>query len=357
MARRGWGEGSICDRTVRRRLKDGTVAEYVYHRAIVPGGPGGRRLEYQSRSEKRARAWLREQLGRRERGLPAQGRNSVTLGAYAVDWLRHTSARVRPATTEFYRASLRHLEPLAAQPIASLTPARVRELVTENTDAGRSSRTVRGIVQTLSLVLRQAHEDGLVDRNVAAMIRLPKLEQAQRSHFTAEQVRRFLDAARTDVLYSLYAVALGTGLRRGELLALTWREIDLGAADVVVRRGKTAAAARRVPLPEFAAVALAGVVHGTGRIWPYRPEYVTRHFQALCRAAGVPVLTFHELRHTWFTLMAEAGVSEEVRQWLGGHEDRQMTRHYSHESQALMRAAADRLSGTIAGTSPAAVTA
>ena len=66
MARRGWGEGSICKRVVRRRLADGTIREYVYTRAIVPGGAFGRRREKLSRNEREARAWLKRNLERHE---------------------------------------------------------------------------------------------------------------------------------------------------------------------------------------------------------------------------------------------------------------------------------------------------
>lgn len=181
-----------------------------------------------------------------------------------------------------------------------------------------------------------------------ALVKLPPLDTKPPQHFTAEQARRFLDAAQGDTLGPLYAMALGTGLRRGELLALGWKDIAADRGSLNVRQAKSRAGVRTVPIPAFAALALDAVPRRPGRIWPYRPEYVTRHFHRLTDQAGLPRMTFHSLRHTAATLMAEQGVSEEVRRWILGHSAVEMTRHYSHESAALMRDAVERLGRAVA---------
>ena len=341
MARREYGTGSICKRTVARN-----GAEYVYWRAIIPAGTHGRRIEKQSRSRRKLEIWLKANAG----GPVPEGA-SVTLGVYAVDWLRDTSLTVKPATTEFYRHSLRHLEDVSELPIAALTPAHVRELIAQKTEAGLSPRTVRGVVQTLADVLGRAQRDGIVERNVARLVKLPRPEPKVPRHFTAAQARRFLDAAKEDELGALYATALGTGLRRGELLALTWRDVHLRELRVDVRSGKTRSATRQVPLPEFAALALAALPRGTGPIWQVRPEYVSKHFGELCRRAGVPALNLHELRHTAASLMLDAGVDPLVIQQVLGHSRVTMTAHYARSGDALRRDAVDRLAGQIAGHS------
>ena len=343
MARRGWGEGSLCRRVVRRGDR-----EYVYWRAILPGGPFGSRREFQNRSERVTRAWLRNNIARLDRGLPIGGER-VTIGAYAVDWLKDTSLTVRPATVDFYRAALRHLDGLADVPVAALTTAHVRGLIKAASEKGLSSRTTRGIVQTLNLVLRRAQADGITERNVASLVRLPKLEQEDPRHFTAEQARRFLDAARDEPIGSLYAIALYTGLRRGELLALTWRDVDLDGGTVAVRRSKTAAGLRSVPLPAPAISALRRHDRGPGPIWPYSPEYVSRRFKELCEKAGVPALTMHSTRHTAASLMLDAGVDPLTIQAILGHTRVSMTSHYARSGDELRRDAVERLGGTIAG--------
>lgn len=334
MARREWASGSLCRRTVTRKGKT-----YRYWRGILPASVDPRRPEFQSRDRRKVEAWL-------DRGFSLE-RERVTVGAYAIDWLQDTARTVKPSTAEFYRHQLRHLEPIADMPLDALTPAHVRALIAASAEH-HATRTTRGIVQTLAQMLKRAQEDGHVERNVAALVRLPKLDTKPARHFTAAEARRFLHVASDDDLGSLYAVALGTGLRRGELLALSWADVDLAANTVRIRRSKTSAGVRLVPLAGFARMALADLPKRPGPIWPYRPEYVTRHFQELCRQAGVPVIRFHDLRHTAATLMAEAGVPEETRKWILGHTNVAMTRHYSHESERLMREAVEALGREIA---------
>ncbi len=345
MARRGWREGSICRRTVTRGERT-----YHYFRAIVSLGsdPSGRRirLSHQTRTERDARAWLKTTLGRTDRGLPVRG-DSVTVGDYAVDWLRDTALTVRPATADFYRYALVHAASIRDVQLSALTPAHVRGLIASMAAKGEAP-TARRTVQTLSMMLKRALEDGLVDRNVAALVRLPKLEPKEPEHFTAEQARRFLEVAEDDPLGSLYAVALGTGLRRGELLALTWRDADPVLGVIRVRHSKTQSGVRTVPLPAFAAVALADCDRHPGPIWPVSPSHASRHFQELCRKAGVPVLTMHSTRHTAASLMLDAGVEPLVIQQLIGHTRVSMTAHYARSSEARRRDAAEALGATMA---------
>ena len=350
LVRRGWGEGTVCKRVVRRVLKDGTVREYVYTRTAVSLGTdaSGRRIrkEIQNRSEKAARALLKQEIARADRGL-APG-TSVTVHAYAQGWLDHKANEgLKPSTLDFYRAALLHFDAIDSLPVSALSPAHVRDLIDKRTAEGYASRTIRGVVQTLNLVLRQAMADGLVERNVAALVRLPQLVSKEPQHFTAEQVRRFLDVAKEDELGSLYGVALGTGLRRGELLALTWRDIDLDKGLARVRRAKTAAGVREVPLAPFALAALAGLPQTPGPIWPVSPSYVSKHFQELCRKAGVPVLTMHSTRHTAASLMLDAGVDPLVIQQIIGHTRVSMTGHYARSGEALQRDAVERLGRAI----------
>lgn len=344
MARRGWREGTICRKTVSRGDRS-----YTYWRVAIPMGtdPSGRRLrkEFQCRSEREARARLKDALGR---GRQPSGL-SVTVGAYAVGWLRDTANTVKPSTAAFYAAQLNHAEAFRNLPLTALTPQHVRDLIAAKTAEGLASRSVRGIVQTLRLVLAQALSDGLVERNVAALVRLPKLEQAAPRHFTAAQARRFLEVAQDDELGSLYAVALATGLRRGELLALTWRDVGTGCDSVVVRRGKTSAASRTIPVAPFAAVALGRMGRHPGPIWPVRPEAVSRRFRELCVKAGVPVLTMHSTRHTAASLMLDAGVDPLTIQAILGHTSVSMTGHYARGGDELRRAAVEALGGTLAG--------
>lgn len=343
MARRGWAEGSIYRHGDRWRVS-----------VSLGSDPFGRRIrrEWQVRSEAAAKARLAEVQRRLTAGLPA-AESRVTLAVYAQDWLAAVTPTVRPSTAAFYRTLAEvHLAPLAHLPLAHVGPADVRRLVADELAAGYSPRTVRGTLDVLRMICKQAVGDGIVARNVAELVRPPKLEQREPAHFTAAQARRFLDVARTDELGSFFAVALGTGLRRGELLELTWRDVgrDAGHGDAVsvtVRRGKTASAARLVPLPPFATEALGQLERRPGPIWPVSPWVVSRRMTQLCERAGLPRLGLHGLRHSTASLLYAEGVPEFVIQSILGHSRVGMTRHYTHVEIEQQRAAMERLGRAI----------
>lgn len=200
MARREWGSGSFF------RLKNGRWRVSV---SLGSDAFGKRqRKEWQVRSEAAAKAKLRDAQRRLSGGLPVE-ESRVTLGVYAQDWLSSVRQSVRPSTAAFYRTLAEvHLEDLGHLPVSKVSPADIRRIITDRLEAGYSPRTVRGIVDVLRMILKQALVDGIVQRNVAELVQRPKLEQAEPKHFTADEARRFLEVAKDDRLGSLFIVAL-----------------------------------------------------------------------------------------------------------------------------------------------------
>jgi integrase len=341
--RREWASGSIYQHGDRWRVSV-SLGSDAFGKRI--------RKEWQVRSEASAKRKLREVQARLRGGLPAE-ESRITVSAYAHEWLVGVKPTVKPSTYSFYRTlSEIHLDEIAHLPLAHLSPQDIRRLIAKRLDEGYATRTVRGILDVLRMILKQAVNDGILTRNVAELVTPPKLEQADPIHFTAEQARRFLEVAQRDELGSIYAVALGTGLRRGELLALTWRDVesDDGNGSGVwlnVRRSKTASGVRRVTLPAFAAAALASRPRTPGPIWPVRPELVTRRMAALCRQAGLPRLTFHQLRHTTASLLLDEGIDPLTIQAILGHSRVSMTSHYARAGDERRREAVERLGRAI----------
>ncbi|HET7128958.1 MAG TPA: site-specific integrase [Gaiellaceae bacterium] len=338
--RREWGTGSIFP----------TAKGYWRVSIPLPSDPFGhrRRKEWQFREEAAARRWLDKVQRRLDRGLePEESR--VTVAEYAPEWL--ASLQVKDSTKAMYGSLVRNqLGWLGDVRLTRLMPQDIRALLAEREREGYSGRTRRGILDVLRMMLRMAEGDGIVEKNVAELVDPPAVNAKEPIHFTAEQARKFLEAAKDDNLYSLYAVALATGLRRGELLALTWRDCDLdGTGTIIVRSGKTAAAARRVPLAAFAVVALRSSRRHPGRIWPYDPSYVTRHVKVICRRAGVPQLTFHQLRSSAASILLAEGVSMDVIRQILGHTRVSMTAHYARVEDEMKREAVERLGKAVAG--------
>lgn len=301
-----------------------------------------------------------------------------------------------------YSQKLRlHVVPhLGHVPLQRLTTAHIdglyRQLEREGRadgNGGLSPRTVRYIHTILRKALAAAVYDGLLASNPADRAKPPTARQAlppEMQTWSAEQIRRFLDSQREDRLYALWVVYATTGMRRGEALGLRWSDIDLDSArvsivravsrvDNVVRveRPKTGRprvvdldvttvavlkahrvrqAAERLRLgPRWSDQDLVFPHDGnklgpTGSAGGYlNPEHVWRMLrtrqQAYNRAASeeevLPLISVHELRHSWATLAMQGGVHVKVVQERLGHSTVAVTLGtYSHVSSTMQRDAA-----------------
>ena len=177
-----------------------------------------------------------------------------------AEWLETwvSGLRIAPSTKAAYRSNIRsHITPyIGAVPLASLTSARLTALYSELETSGRrdhkgertweplSARTVRGVAMILGAALGAALDDEapLLARNPAVKARPPTAREAdakapEMHPWDARQLRRFLDWARENSrVYAAWYVAAYTGVSRGELLALRWRDIDLDAGTISIRR-------------------------------------------------------------------------------------------------------------------------
>lgn len=268
----------------------------------------------------------------------------MTVAAYVDEWLVAVKPSVRASTYAFYETLARlHLDDIRHLPLKALEPGDIRRLIAKRLDEGYASRTVRGVVDVVRMMLRQAMGDGLVSRNVAELVQLPKLEQREPFHYSVEQAWQFLDAIADDSLHSLFLTAFGTGLRRSELLALTWRDVDLDAGVLYVRRSKTAAGVRAIPLGSFVVEELQGLQRRPGPIWPVTQWYVSARLPALAQRVGLPRLRFHEIRHSTASILLDAGVPIELIRQILGQTRVAMTAHYARADIEVKRAALENV--------------
>jgi integrase len=177
------------------------------------------------------------------------------------------------------------------------------------------------------MILGRAHAAGRVKRNVARLVDIPTYERAPIHPPTADDVRRIMRAVAGTPDEAAYALAIGTGMRQGELLALRWRDVDLdarvahltasiGYGSTTRGRMKTRASKRPVPLAPFVVDALRRVGPGdpdafisatrTGR--PLHARNLLRRFRATTVELGLPAYRWHDFRHYAATAMIAAGV-------------------------------------------------
>ena len=201
--------------------------------------------------------------------------------------------------------------------------------------------------------------------------------------WSAEQVRAFLEATKDDRLYALWRLFCLTGMRRGEALGVKWDDIDFAAGCLSVRRSliplgseviisepKTARGRRSIALDadtievlKAQAARQLGEQAAGGQSWidsgylctkedgrPYHPEVVSRYFRAAVKAAGLPAISPHVLRHTHATLALQAGIHPKVVSERLGHANIAITLDtYSHAIPAMQEEAAARIADLISG--------
>jgi integrase len=269
--------------------------------------------------------------------------------------------------------------------LKNLTPAHVRSLYGEKSRSGLSAATVKKMHVVLHRALAQAVTDGLVPRNAAHGVRTPRVggPGVEIKPLDAEECAAFLRAACGERLEALYVLALHCGLREGELLALRWGDVDLGAAKpaLLVRRtltrgeegrgwvvgGSTKSGnGRRVRLTRRAVAALkdhrkrqleermrlAGLWQNEGLVFPnetgslFNPSNLrNRSFKRLKARSGVREdLRFHDLRHTCATMLLGEGVNAKVVSEMLGHASITITLNtYSHVLPDMQDSAVDAM--------------
>jgi len=308
---------------------------------------------------------------------------SPTLRAFLEDWLESIVHSVRPRTWTRYSEYVRlHVVPtLGNRTLGDLTPKDIQTLYSQKIGQGLSPRSVLHLHRVVHRALAHAHRWGLVDANQADLVEPPRPEPREMKALSPGEARRVLVAASGDRFEALYAMAITTGMRQGELLGLRWRDVDLdgrsvrvtGSLQYIPGRGlrvsspKTARSRRNVLISEVAAAALfehqrrqeLERAESTGwedndLVFPNRrgrPIYATnlldRSFSQLLQRAGVPRVRFHDLRHTAATLLLGQGVHPKVVSEMLGHTNTSITLDlYSHATPTMQREVAgafDRL--------------
>ena len=363
MTRRSAGEGML-----RQRPNGSWEARYV--------AADGRKRSVYRKTKREATDALRDALGQADVGvLPVDRR--LTTAQYLEDWLEHHARpNVRHGTFVSYAAMVnRYLVPrLGRVPLAKLQPEHVSAMLRDLRDEGTlSPTTVRYAYKVLRIALGRAVKLGHVHRNVCTLIDPPRAPKVELQPMSADDVRHFLASVEGDRLEALYRLAIATGLRQGELLALRWRDVDLEAEVLEVRHTldrrthelaepKTANARRSVAIDEGTVALLRAhkasqrlvrlgddycFTTATGR--PLDPRNVLRSFHAALTAASLPRQPFHHLRHAFATLMIEEGVELAVISKVLGHADLGTTANlYGHLTPRIARQTSERMGAVLA---------
>ncbi len=311
--------------------------------------------------------------------------SKTTLAEYLEKWLTdYVWPNLAPRTAEIYEhICRRHIIPsLGNITVTQLKPEHIQSYCSTKLSSGRcdgkgalSSKTVRHHYVTLHDALEHAVKWGLLSRNVADAVDPPRCQRPQWRILSEHDINTLLEAAKQTPYYVLFYQALFTGMRRSELLALRWCDIDLllcqihitrtlhhlRTGEVVIRAPKSAKGRRMVALSPSAALilqeyrdkqeiqrAMLGMpledhdlvfsdLNGKSLL----PDTVTHAWIKLVRRIGLRGVRLHDARHSHASLMLKQGVHPKIVQERLGHASIQITLDtYSHVAPGLQEAAA-----------------
>jgi integrase len=300
-----------------------------------------------------AEEWLRSRLDDARRGtLPGMVRSGATFADAAAEFLRYCEQdrSCKPSTLRDYRSSFKaHLLPVFGdQPLESITSAAIDAWRTSLT--GLSRRTKNKLLVVLHGVFGRAQRVWALPMNpVDGIERYRQRSSGDIDVFSPEEVMALVRAASSPQDAAIFLVAAFTGLRRGELLALRWRDIDFTGSVIRVRASYAggqlttpkSGKVRAVPMAPDVATALASL--GQRPNWTADDDLVfpgtagdhldgsalRRRYGAALVRAGLRPLRFHDLRHTFGTRMIAKADIRRVQEWMG-HADVQTTMRYLH---------------------------
>jgi integrase len=335
-------------------------------------------------TKKDAEKRLSELLSQLDNGVYVKPGKS-TLADFLKLWLRdYAKPNLSPRGFERYESIVRvHLTPsLGNTSLVKLRPEHLQKYYTDKLTSGLSARTVRYHHVVLHIALKTAVKWGLLSRNVADAVDPPRIRNTEINTWDEDDIIRFLNTAKDTPYYALFHTALFTGMRRSELLALRWQDIDFIYGHISVSRSlhhlndgsyvftqpKSAKSQRIIALSPSAIIALKehrekqklekivqGISlsdydlvfsHPDGK--PLRPNTVSRAWATLAARAGLRVIRLHDARHSHASLMLKQGTHPKIVQERLGHSTISITLDtYSHVVPGLQEAAANRFDEAI----------
>jgi len=302
-----------------------------------------------------------------------------TVGEFIEQWLRdYAKPNLSPTTYLGYKNiySSGIAPALGNMPLKDLRPDHIQEYMRAKLSTGASNTTVRHHLTFLHSVLEKAVKWQLLTRNPVDAINMPKIVKHEMKILDRQQAERIFMEVKNTLYYPIYKVALYTGIRQSELLALQWKDVDLDMAELSISKGshrlaggkyvitppKTAKSKRKIALSPDTCIVLRqhlnnqkdqcsklGVEFTNDRLLfcefdgkPIKPNTVSQYWIRLLKRLNYPSIRFHDIRHTMASWMLIQGVNPKIVQERLGHASISTTLDiYSHVTPGMQRQAAD----------------
>jgi integrase len=371
-----------------RKLKSGSW-ELRYE--LPKGADGKRQLRsktVQVKTQGEAKKQLRDILTKIDTGLYIEP-TKQTVGEYLEDWLTRIKGKVTSKTHEGYAMLVRNqIAPrLGEIKLDKLKPTEILDFQNDLLESGRvdgkgglSPRRVLHVHRCLSTALKAAVAWEILPRNPCDRVDEPKVEDRDMDPLSVEETARLLRAAEGTNIWLQTLVAAGTSMRRGEILGLQWRDLDLEKGRATVRHSLEQIVGsinfkrpkngriRVIELPAFVIEALVrhkgeqaahrlqygpgyqdlGLVFAREDGTPLRPDRFSAAFGEFIQKNNLPHVRFHDLRHSSISQLLDSGMSISTVQRRAGHTQASTTVNlYGHRMRGADQAAAQHMDDTI----------
>jgi integrase len=287
---------------------------------------------------------------------------------YLEDWLNSVSARNSAATLERYKNTkslfVKCLGGRSQKPVTSLSPKDIEEFLNSRLKSGVAPKTAIVDLKTLNTAFRRAETYGIILKNPVSAVRPPKAECSERDVFTNEEVQKLLNAAPTPEWQTLIMLGYFLGARLRDCVRMKWENVLPEEGVIVYEQQKTG---KKVVVPmHFHVIEHLNHLMQFGTQGFLCPKLATKgpggkhglseSFKRIVRKAGIDPMvvqgkgmrnftkrTFHSLRHSFNSALANAGVAEEIRMKLTGHSSKVMNTQYTHLQLATLKNAVTAL--------------
>lgn len=342
-----------------------------------------KRITKYFKTRQEAQEWLAKVQHEQNAGLFVKP-SKITVGEWAARYLEtYVKPKVRPTSYSNYHDAMRlHINPAIGHiPLQSLKTHMIQDFYNREAET-LSAWMIHRIHQVLNGALKQAVRERLIPTNPAEYTVRPSIKRKEMAVLSPEEVDRYLETARNDRLYPAFLLELTTGLRRGELLALTWDCINFAEGTLAVKKSltrvryieegktrlemtdpKTESSKRLIPLlPEviqelkrlkkkqaeerlfFGQAYQNNLVFATPEGKPIDPRTFDRRHKAILKKAELKHVRLHDLRHTFATILLQEGENPENLRDLLGHTKTSTTLDlYCHSTMEGKKKAVHRL--------------
>jgi integrase len=340
----------------------------------------GQRLSKSFDSQKEGLEWIRKTRGQIDDGMN-YANTKITLADFLKEWLNNTKASRQHSTwTKSEQICRSYIIPnLGQMKLQNLRPEHIQNLYSSLRDQEVGDYTIIKVHTVLHGALQQATRTGMIGRNPASYAQPPKEPATEMAILNESQVSQLLVAANGHRWEALYHLAIVTGMREMELLGLKWTDLDFLHQTLIVERqlqrpdggdavkfsspktrygkraialgGKTIEVLRAHLLRQQAEKTAAcnkwvenGLIFTNSLGGPINARNLLRNFKQLLKAAGLPDIRFHDLRHTAASLMLNAGIPVIVVSRRLGHARASITLEiYGHLIPSMQMEAAEKI--------------